>query len=71
MNFLVADVRLEEFVYEKLEKKAPTRMNNHELLGQAMIDSGSEFSPGTAYGGCADSLSPGDLRGTSRSLVLL
>ncbi|KAK1885209.1 Endophilin-B1 [Dissostichus eleginoides] len=34
------NVRLEEFVYEKLEKKAPTRMNNHELLGQSMIESG-------------------------------
>lgn len=45
-----ADVRLEEFVYEKLEKKAPTRMNNHELLGQSMIESGNEFGPGTAYG---------------------
>ncbi|KAF7665165.1 hypothetical protein LDENG_00152710 [Lucifuga dentata] len=44
------NVRLEEFVYEKLEKKVPTRMNNHELLGQSMIDSGSEFGPGTAYG---------------------
>uniref|UniRef100_A0A3Q1JII5 Endophilin-B1 n=1 Tax=Anabas testudineus TaxID=64144 RepID=A0A3Q1JII5_ANATE len=44
------NVRLEEFVYEKLEKKAPTRMNNHELLGQSMIDSGNEFGPGTAYG---------------------
>ncbi len=28
----------------------PTRMNNHELLGQSMIDSGNEFGPGTAYG---------------------
>uniref|UniRef100_A0A8C4ZWC6 Endophilin-B1 n=1 Tax=Gadus morhua TaxID=8049 RepID=A0A8C4ZWC6_GADMO len=44
------NVRLEEFLYEKLEKKAPTRMNNHELLGQSMIESGNEFSPGTAYG---------------------
>ncbi|XP_016121299.1 endophilin-B1-like isoform X1 [Sinocyclocheilus grahami] len=25
-------------------------MNNHELLGQSMIDSGNEFGPGTAYG---------------------
>lgn len=47
-----ADVRLEEFVYEKLEKKVPTRMNNHELLGQSMIESGNEFGPGTAYGEC-------------------
>ncbi|KAJ3611749.1 hypothetical protein NHX12_021763 [Muraenolepis orangiensis] len=44
------NVRLEEFLYEKLEKKVPTRMNNHELLGQSMIESGSEFGPGTAYG---------------------
>ncbi|XP_029979831.1 endophilin-B1a [Sphaeramia orbicularis] len=44
------NVRLEEFVYEKLEKKAPSRMNNHELLGQSMIESGNEFGPGTAYG---------------------
>lgn len=47
-------MRLEEFVYEKLEKKVPTRMNNHELLGQAMIDSGSDFGPGTAYGAFPD-----------------
>lgn len=40
-------------MYEKLEKKAPTRMNNHELLGQAMIESGSDFGPGTAYGALA------------------
>ncbi|CAL1596555.1 unnamed protein product [Knipowitschia caucasica] len=44
------NLRLEEFVYEKLEKKAPTRMNNHELLGQSMIEAGNEFGPGTAYG---------------------
>ncbi|XP_020786224.1 endophilin-B1a [Boleophthalmus pectinirostris] len=44
------NVRLEEFVYEKLEKKAPTRLNNHELLGQSMIEAGNEFGPGTAYG---------------------
>ncbi|XP_061094468.1 endophilin-B1a isoform X2 [Conger conger] len=44
------NVRMEEFLYEKLEKKAPTRFNNHELLGQSMIDSGNEFGPGTAYG---------------------
>ncbi|KAA0704662.1 Endophilin-B1 SH3 domain-containing GRB2-like protein B1 [Triplophysa tibetana] len=44
------NVRIEDFLYEKLEKKAPTRMNNHELLGQSMIDSGNEFGPGAAYG---------------------
>ncbi|GAA6102353.1 endophilin-B1a [Tachysurus ichikawai] len=44
------NVRIEEFFYEKLDKKVPTRMNNHEMLGQAMIESGNEFGPGTAYG---------------------
>ncbi|KAJ8392602.1 hypothetical protein AAFF_G00074800 [Aldrovandia affinis] len=44
------NVRIEEFLYEKLEKKVPTRLNNHEQLGQSMIDSGNEFGPGTAYG---------------------
>ncbi|KAI5105767.1 endophilin-B1, partial [Silurus meridionalis] len=44
------NVRIEDFFYEKLDKKAPTRLNNHEMLGQSMIDSGNEFGPGTAYG---------------------
>ncbi|XP_060088129.1 endophilin-B1 isoform X3 [Heteronotia binoei] len=44
------NARIEEFVYEKLDRKAPSRMNNPELLGQYMVDSGSEFGPGTAYG---------------------
>lgn len=44
------DARIEEFFYEKLDRKAPSRMNNPELLGQYMIDAGNEFGPGTAYG---------------------
>ncbi|KAI4871706.1 hypothetical protein NFI96_024851 [Prochilodus magdalenae] len=44
------NVRMEEFLYEKLDKKVPTRANNHELLGESMIDAGHEFGPGTAYG---------------------
>nr|ADO27938.1 endophilin-b1 [Ictalurus furcatus] len=44
------NVRIEEFFYGKLDKKAPTRQNNHEMLGQFMIDSGNEFGPGAAYG---------------------
>ncbi|NXC75639.1 SHLB1 protein, partial [Anhinga anhinga] len=43
------NARIEEFVYEKLDRKAPSRMNNPELLGQYMIDAGNEFGPGTAY----------------------
>ncbi|XP_055058427.2 endophilin-B1b isoform X1 [Misgurnus anguillicaudatus] len=44
------NVRMEDFLYEILDKKVPTRANNHELLGECMIDSGHEFGPGTAYG---------------------
>uniref|UniRef100_A0A4W3HP85 Endophilin-B1 n=1 Tax=Callorhinchus milii TaxID=7868 RepID=A0A4W3HP85_CALMI len=44
------NTRIEEYVYEKLDRKAPPRMNNHELLGQYMIDAGNDFGPGTAYG---------------------
>uniref|UniRef100_A0A672LLL6 Endophilin-B1 n=1 Tax=Sinocyclocheilus grahami TaxID=75366 RepID=A0A672LLL6_SINGR len=44
------NVRVEEFLYEMLDKKVPMRANNHELLGECMIDSGHEFGPGTAYG---------------------
>lgn len=49
VTFLL-DARIEEFVYEKLDRKAPSRVNNPELLGQYMIDAGTEFGPGTAYG---------------------
>uniref|UniRef100_G1U670 SH3 domain containing GRB2 like, endophilin B1 n=1 Tax=Oryctolagus cuniculus TaxID=9986 RepID=G1U670_RABIT len=49
LTFLL-DARIEEFVYEKLDRKAPSRINNPELLGQYMIDAGTEFGPGTAYG---------------------
>uniref|UniRef100_F6QEH4 Endophilin-B1 n=1 Tax=Ornithorhynchus anatinus TaxID=9258 RepID=F6QEH4_ORNAN len=44
------NARIEEFVYEKLDRKAPSRTNNPELLGQYMIDAGNDFGPGTAYG---------------------
>ncbi|EHB18920.1 Dystrobrevin beta [Heterocephalus glaber] len=44
------NARIEEFVYEKLDRKAPSRINNPELLGQYMIDAGTKFGPGTAYG---------------------
>ncbi|XP_038601011.1 endophilin-B1 isoform X4 [Tachyglossus aculeatus] len=44
------NARIEEFVYEKLDRKVPSRTNNPELLGQYMIDAGNDFGPGTAYG---------------------
>ncbi|XP_014681600.1 PREDICTED: endophilin-B1-like [Priapulus caudatus] len=50
------NVRLEEFVYDKLGqldapvKKPKERETNHEILGQVMVDAGSDIGPGTAYG---------------------
>ncbi|XP_053326244.1 endophilin-B1 [Spea bombifrons] len=44
------NTRIEEFVYEKLDRKAPSRLNNQEQLAQYMIDAGNEFGPGAAYG---------------------
>uniref|UniRef100_A0A3Q3IK78 Endophilin-B1 n=1 Tax=Monopterus albus TaxID=43700 RepID=A0A3Q3IK78_MONAL len=42
--------RIEEFLYEKLDRKAPSRVTNAELLGQYMQDAAKEFGPGTPYG---------------------
>ncbi|XP_055516157.1 endophilin-B2-like isoform X4 [Leucoraja erinacea] len=42
--------RIEEFLYEKLDRKIPSRITNGELLGQYMVDAASEFGPGTSYG---------------------
>ncbi|XP_048114979.1 endophilin-B2b isoform X7 [Alosa alosa] len=42
--------RIEEFFYEKLDKKIPMRTTNGELLGQYMLDAAKDFGPGTPYG---------------------
>lgn len=42
--------RIEDFIYEKIEKKRPSRLSNLEYLGLDMIEAGTEFGPGTAYG---------------------
>ncbi|XP_071371354.1 endophilin-B2-like isoform X3 [Centroberyx affinis] len=42
--------RIEEFLYEKLDRKAPCRITNGELLGQYMQDAGKDFDPGSQYG---------------------
>ncbi|XP_046906985.1 endophilin-B2b isoform X1 [Hypomesus transpacificus] len=42
--------RIEEFFYEKLDKKLPCRTTNGELLGQYMLDAARDFGPGTPYG---------------------
>lgn len=45
-----AGARIEEFLYEKLDRKAPSRITNAELLGQYMQDAGKEFDLGAPYG---------------------
>ncbi|KAF3849417.1 hypothetical protein F7725_015914 [Dissostichus mawsoni] len=42
--------RIEEFIYDKLDKKLPSRSTNPELLGQYMLEAANEFGPGTPYG---------------------
>lgn len=42
--------RIEEFLYEKLDRKIPSRTTNGELLGQYMLDAAKDFGPGTPYG---------------------
>ncbi|XP_034048066.1 endophilin-B2-like isoform X3 [Thalassophryne amazonica] len=42
--------RIEEYIYDKLDKKLPSRTTNAELLGQYMLDAAKEFGPGTPYG---------------------
>lgn len=45
--------RIEEFIYDKLDKKLPSKTTNAELLGQYMLDAANEFGPGTPYGQCS------------------
>ncbi|XP_030598136.1 endophilin-B2b isoform X2 [Archocentrus centrarchus] len=42
--------RIEEFIYDKLDKKLPSRTTNAELLGQYMLDAAKEFGAETPYG---------------------
>uniref|UniRef100_A0A8C7ZE44 Endophilin-B2 n=1 Tax=Oryzias sinensis TaxID=183150 RepID=A0A8C7ZE44_9TELE len=42
--------RIEEFLYEKLDMKAPSRITNSELLGQHMEDAAKEFGLESPYG---------------------
>lgn len=43
--------RMEDFVYSKLDRKPPGRLNNAEQLGLIMTQAGQDFGPGTSYGG--------------------
>lgn len=42
--------RVEDFLFDKIDKKRPNRLSNLEYLGLDMIDAGNEYGPGTAYG---------------------
>uniref|UniRef100_A0A671S907 Endophilin-B2 n=1 Tax=Sinocyclocheilus anshuiensis TaxID=1608454 RepID=A0A671S907_9TELE len=42
--------RIEEFLFEKLDRKVPPRPTNGEILGQFMLEAAKEFGPGTPYG---------------------
>ncbi|XP_028918788.1 endophilin-B2 isoform X7 [Ornithorhynchus anatinus] len=42
--------RVEEFLYEKLDRKVPSRVTNGELLAQYMAEAANELGPGTPYG---------------------
>ncbi|OPJ67801.1 endophilin-B2 isoform X2 [Patagioenas fasciata] len=42
--------RVEEFLYEKLDRKVPSRVTNGELLAQYMTEAANDFGSGTPYG---------------------
>ncbi|GLH04776.1 Endophilin-A [Gryllus bimaculatus] len=42
--------RVEDFLFEKIEKKRPNRLSNLEYLGLDMMEAGNDFGPGTSYG---------------------
>ena len=46
----VTDLRLEDTVNLKLERKPRERNTNVELLGYSMVDAGNDLGPGTQYG---------------------
>lgn len=48
--FLHSGARIEEFIYDKLDKKLPSKTTNAELLGHYMLDAASEFGADTPYG---------------------
>ncbi|GBP12385.1 Endophilin-B1 [Eumeta japonica] len=42
--------RIEDFIFEKIEKKKPNRLSNLECLGLNMVEAGNDFGPDTPYG---------------------
>ncbi|XP_043843620.1 endophilin-B2 isoform X12 [Dromiciops gliroides] len=49
-QFLANSARVEEFLYEKLDRKVPSRVTNGELLAQYMSEAANELGPETPYG---------------------
>jgi len=41
---------VEDYVLEKIDKKRTPRQSNIESLGQAMLETGTEFGPTSSYG---------------------
>ena len=48
--FHLSGNRIEDFFYEKIDKKKPSRLTNLEYVGSDMIEAGNDFGPGIAYG---------------------
>ncbi|XP_066154199.1 endophilin-B1 isoform X3 [Euwallacea fornicatus] len=42
--------RIEDFVYEKIEKQRPSRLTNLEYMGLDMVEAGTYLGPASAYG---------------------
>ncbi|XP_071638505.1 endophilin-B1 isoform X2 [Temnothorax longispinosus] len=42
--------RIEDFFFEKIDKRRPNRLSNLEYVGGDMIEAGNDFGPGIAYG---------------------
>lgn len=57
---------MEEFLYEKLDRKVPSRVTNGELLAQYMAEAASELGPTTPYG--EPGAAAGRWAGAARSL---
>ena len=50
VSIFVAGNRVEDMLFEKIEKRRPNRLSNLEYLGLDMVQAGNDFGPGTAYG---------------------
>ncbi|KAK8722176.1 hypothetical protein OTU49_012310 [Cherax quadricarinatus] len=42
--------RVEDMIFEKIEKRRPNRLSNLEYFGLDMVQAGNDFGSGTAYG---------------------